>query len=122
MWTLTQMGIDTSNVTKDEPLGGMEWSHHDRQTWQTIAADEDMGAFQTPVGATIKVIAKTGGIGHIAIEPFEGEIELLQLWPAELPDHFVVVVDVVEQEVARAPHRVGCGGGSSERMAHGMKA
>ena len=41
---------------------------------QTVPADEDMGAVQPPVGATIKVIAKTGGIGHIAIEPFEGEI------------------------------------------------
>lgn len=38
---------------------------------QAVAGEENVAAFQPPVGLAIKMIAKGGGIGHIAVAPFE---------------------------------------------------
>ena len=39
---------------------------------QAVAGKEDMAAFQPPVGLAIKMVAKGGRIGHIAVAPFKG--------------------------------------------------
>ena len=38
---------------------------------QAVAGKEDMAAFEPPVGLAIKMVAKGGRIGHIAVAPFE---------------------------------------------------
>ncbi|GGD65775.1 hypothetical protein GCM10008012_07520 [Rhizobium anhuiense] len=38
---------------------------------QAVAGEEDVAAFQPAIRLAIKMIAKGGGIGHIAVAPFE---------------------------------------------------
>lgn len=79
-----EMGIDTSNVTNDEPLGGMEWSHHDRQTWQTIAAEVSDARFEIPLGSSREVVKGTHKVRFVQ-EDMKGGKDVILLDVNDLP-------------------------------------
>ncbi len=60
-----------------------------------------------------------GVLGRDDIEPLQGEVEALRVWPAEPGDGGVIVVRMCQQEVSSGPHRVRRGGRLAAGVRHG---
>ncbi len=75
------------------------------------------------VGAEVRIDDRDGRpVGMLPghdIEPLQGEVELREFWPAEALDGTVVVVGVLEQEVARVADSCSRCGGGPAGVGHG---